>query len=135
LEDALNVKSQIVTRSATEDPRTLSLYLATRHEDVEHAVKLAQEELTNRGDVLTHDALAWALTAAGRTTEAQQQINQALSEGTVDSRLYFHAGVIAALNNDSKQARRWLDKAALVQQTLLPSERVLLDQWRQKISR
>jgi tetratricopeptide (TPR) repeat protein len=129
---AAGVESQIAARSDGEDPRTLSLYLATRHEDVERAVRLAQQELTNRGDVFTHDALAWALAAAGRTTEAQQHINQALSEGTSDSRLYFHAGVIAALNNDNKQAKRWLDRAAVMKQMLLPSERTLLDQWRQK---
>src|ERR1044071_3843271 len=105
LEDALNDNSQIVTRSTTEDPRTLSLYLATRNEDIERAVRLAQQELTNRGDGFTHDALAWALAAAGHTVEAQQQMNQALSEGTADARLYLHAGVIAALNNDNKQAR------------------------------
>jgi tetratricopeptide (TPR) repeat protein len=133
LEDALNAKSQIVVRSGAEDPRTLSLYLATRHEDVDRAVKLAQQELTNRADIFTHDALAWALAAAGRTTEAQQHIDQALSEGTSDARLYFHAGVISALNNDNKQAKRWLDKAAVMKQTLFPSERELLDQWRQKI--
>src|SRR5919205_788116 len=123
LEDALNVKSQI---SETEDPRTLSLYFATRHEDVERAVKLAEQELTNRGDVFTHDALAWALAAAGRATEAQQHMDQALSEGTADARLYLHAGVIAALNNDDKQARRWLEEAAAIKQMLLPSERMQL---------
>ena len=131
LEDVIN--SPLVTRSNTEDPRTLSLYLATRNEDAERAVKLAQQELTNRGDIFTHDALAWALAAAGRAAEAQQQMNQALSEGTADARLYLHAGVIAALNNDSKQARRWLEEAAAIKQMLLPSERVQLDGWRQRI--
>ncbi|HET7286219.1 MAG TPA: tetratricopeptide repeat protein, partial [Pyrinomonadaceae bacterium] len=130
LEDVLNVKSQI---SDTEDPRTLSLCLATRHQDVERAVKLAEQELANRGDVFTHDALAWALAAAGRTTEAQQHINQALSEGTADARLYLHAGVIAALNNDHKQARRWLQEAAAIKQMLLPSERAQLDAWRERV--
>ena len=133
LEDVLNVDSQIVTRSGTEDPRTLSLYLATRHYDTEHAVQLAQQELTNRRDVFTHDALAWALASAGRATEAQQQMDEALSQGTADARLYFHAGVIAALNNDDKQARGWLDEAAAIQQMLLPSERVQLDAWRQRV--
>jgi Flp pilus assembly protein TadD len=131
LEDVVN--SPVVTRSNTEDPRTLSLYLATRNDDVERAVKLAQQELTNRGDIFTHDALAWALAAAGRAAEAQQQMNQALSEGTADARLYLHAGVIAALNNDSKQARRWLEEAAAIKQMLLPGERVQLDAWRQRI--
>ncbi len=133
-DQAAKIESQLAGAS-TEDPRTLSLYLATRHHDVEHAVTLAQQELTNRGDVFTHDAMAWALAAAGRTTEAQQYINKALSEGTSDPRLYLHAGIIAALNNDNSQARRFLDQAAAAQQMLLPSERVQLDAWRQKLGR
>jgi tetratricopeptide (TPR) repeat protein len=130
---ATELESQI--DRSTEDPRTLSLFLATRKHDVERAIRLAQQELTNRGDVFTHDALAWALAAAGRTTEAQRHANQALSEGTIDPRLFLHAGIIAALNNDNKQARRWLDEAAAMQQMLLPTERVQLDAWRQKVGR
>jgi tetratricopeptide (TPR) repeat protein len=133
-DDAANVEIQITQRS-TEDPRTLSLYLATRHEDVERAVTLAQQELTNRGDVFTHDALAWALALAGRITEAQQHMTHALSERTADPRLYFHAAVIATLNNDNTQARRWLAKAAAMQQMLLPSEREQLEALRQRVLR
>ena len=132
---AAEVKSQIAAQPDTEDPRTLSLYLATSHHDVERAVRLAQQELSNRGDVFTHDALAWALAAAGRFTEAQRHAEQALSEGTADPRLYFHAGVIAALNNDNRRAKRLLDEAAAMQQVLLPSERVQLGAWRQRVSR
>ena len=130
-DQAARIASHLADSPDTEDPRTLSLYLATRPQDVERAVRLAQQELTNRGDVFTHDALAWALAAAGRITEAQQHAQQALSEGTADSRLYLHAGVIAALNHDNSQAKRWLKKAAATQQTLLPSERAQLDAWRQ----
>ena len=131
-EQAVRIGSQIVERS-TEDPRTISLYLATRQHDVERAVQLAQQELKNRGDVFTHDALAWALAAAGRSAEAQQHMNKALSEHTPDPRLYLHAGVIAALNNDNRKATRWLNQAAAIQQLLLPSERALLHDWRQKV--
>jgi tetratricopeptide (TPR) repeat protein len=130
--EAAKSEAQIAA-SANEDPRTISLYLATRHQDVERAVVLAQQELTNRGDVFTHDALAWALAAAGRVTEAQQHIDKALAEHTVDARLFLHAGVIAALNNDHRQARRWLDQAATIPRLLLPSERMLLHDWRQKV--
>ncbi len=127
------IESQIVGHS-TEDPRTLSLFLATRQIDVERAVQLAQTELTNRGDVFTLDALAWALAAAGRSSEAQQYSNKALSQGTTDPRLYLHAGVIAALNHDNKQAKRWLQKAAATQQMLLPCERTQLKAWRQRVA-
>jgi len=94
---------------------------------------LAQQELTNRRDVFTHDALAWALAVAGRTAEAQEHARQALSEGTVDARLFLHAGIIAALNHDITQAKRWLQKASVIQQMLLPSERTQLEAWQQKI--
>jgi tetratricopeptide (TPR) repeat protein len=130
---AAELESQIVQRSA-EDPRTLSLFLATHQIDVERAVQVAQQELTNRGDVFTLDALAWSLAAVGRSREAQQYSNKALSQGTTDPRLYLHAGVIAALNHDNRQAKRWLQKAAATQQMLLPCERVQLDAWRQKLA-
>lgn len=129
---AAELESQIAA-GQTEDPRSLALFLATHNRDVERAVRLAEQELTNRGDVFTHDALAWALAAAGRISEAQQHMNQALSEGTADARLDFHAGVIAALNGDNKQATGWLKAAAETQQMLLPSERAQLETWRAKI--
>ena len=131
---AMEVESQIIGRGATEDPRALSLFLATRGENVEQAVRMAQQELTNRGDVFTHDALAWALAAAGRTTEGQQQATKALSEGTVDARLLLHAGIIAALNHDIAQAKQRLQQASVIQQMLLPSERAQLKAWQQKIN-
>lgn len=132
-ERAKQVEAQIMDRGATEDPRSVSLYLATRDENVEQAVQLAQRELTNREDVFTHDALAWALAVAGRNMEAQLHASRALSEGTVDARLFLHAGIIAALNRDTAQAKRWLQKAARIQQMLLPSERAQLETWRQKV--
>ncbi|HEU4432051.1 MAG TPA: hypothetical protein VFR51_01560 [Pyrinomonadaceae bacterium] len=124
-QQAAEIESQIAERS-TEDPRTVSLFLATRGIDVKRAVQLAQKELTNRGDVFTLDALAWSLAAAGRSSEAQEYANKALSQGTTDPRLYLHAGVIAALNHDNRQAKRWLAKAAATQQMLLPCERAQL---------
>ena len=133
-ERAREIESQIVERGGNEDPRGYSLYLATRGENTELAIQLAQQELTNRGDVFTHDALAWALAAAGRTTEAHPHVTQALSERTVDARLLLHAGIIAALNNDTTHAKQWLQEASLIQQMLWPSERTQLEAWRQKIS-
>jgi tetratricopeptide (TPR) repeat protein len=123
---AKKVESQIIERGATEDPRGFSLFLATRAEDIGQAIHLAQQELMIRRDVFTQDALAWALAQAGRAAKAQLHATEALSEGTVDARLFLHAGIIASLNNDSKQAKRLLRKASLIQQMLLPSERKLL---------
>jgi tetratricopeptide (TPR) repeat protein len=130
---AQEVESKIIQRGDTEDPRAFSIFLATRGEDIGRAVYLAQQELTMRGDVFTHDALAWSLAQSGRAPEAQLHATEALTLGTVDARLFLHAGIIAALNNDYTQAKRWLQKASSIQQMLLPGERTQLDAWRQKV--
>jgi hypothetical protein len=86
-------------------------------------LRLAQEELKARADVFTLDALAWALQAAGRPQEVRTYSLRALSEGTQDARLFYHArGVIAALVDQKEEAARWFTQAAAIRQMLLPSE-------------
>ena len=55
--EASEVETQLRQRGASSDPRTLALYLATRHESPETALRLARAELESRGDVFSHDAL------------------------------------------------------------------------------
>jgi tetratricopeptide (TPR) repeat protein len=120
--EASDVEAQLSQRGASSDPRTLALYLATRHESPETALRLAQAELDSRNDVFSHDALAWSLAAAGDLTEAHSEMQRALAEGTQDARLFFHAGVIASQAGDSADADRWLRKASELSHLLLPSE-------------
>jgi Tetratricopeptide repeat. len=108
---------------ASSDPRTLALFLATRHENPATALRLARTELGSRSDVFTHDALAWSLAAAGNLAEAHSEMQCALAEGTEDARLFFHAAVIASQAGDVADAERWLRKASELSQLLLPSER------------
>ncbi len=89
-----------------DDPRTYSLFLATRGENVELAARLAQEELQNRQDVFTYDALAWALFAAGRRAEARAAMQRALAEGTQDARLALHAAAIFGNNQTQTQEKQ-----------------------------
>src|SRR5262249_24582841 len=58
--EALEVESQLERDGAANDPRTYSLYLATRGQSLITAVRLAEKELEERADVFTHDALAWS---------------------------------------------------------------------------
>jgi tetratricopeptide (TPR) repeat protein len=114
--DEAKITEEILKRhGATEDPRTFSLFLATRGEDVDTAVRLAREELQNRQDVFTLDALAWALHATGKDDEARAAMRRALAEGTQDARLALHAAVIFGRPFDSRP------------ELLLPSERTLLE--------
>jgi Flp pilus assembly protein TadD len=121
--EASEVEAQLCQRGASSDPRTLALYLATRHESPETALRLARAELESRSDVFTHDALAWSLAAAGKLTEAHTEMQRALVEGTQDARLFFHAGIIASQAGQPADAECWLRKASELSHLLLPSER------------
>jgi len=121
--EASDVETQLCQRGASSDPRTLALYLATRQESPETALRLARTELDLRSDVFTHDALAWSLAAAGKLSEAHTEMQRAMAEGTQDARLFFHAGIIASQAGHSADAERWLRKASELSHLLLPSER------------
>jgi len=121
--EASGIEMQLRQRGASGDPRTLALFLATRRENPETALRLAKEELDSRSDIFTHDALAWSLAAAGHMGEAHCEMRRALAEGTEDARLFFHAGVIASRAGHAGDAERWLRKASELSQLLLPSER------------
>src|SRR5262249_35630802 len=99
--EASGIEAQLRKHGASSDPRTMALFLATRHDSPETALQLARTELSSRSDVFTHDALAWSLAAAGNLAEAQKEMQRALAEGTEDARLFFHAGVIASQSGDT----------------------------------
>jgi tetratricopeptide (TPR) repeat protein len=122
-EEASRIEAQLRQHGASGDPRTLALFLSTRHESPETALRLARAELDSRSDVFTHDALAWSLAAAGKLSEAHSEMQRALAEGTEDGRLFFHAAVIASKTGHTADTDRWLRKANELSHLLLPSER------------
>jgi tetratricopeptide (TPR) repeat protein len=128
--EAAIVERAILAEGPGRDPRTLALYLATRGESPDRAIELARRELAVRGDVFTHDALAWALVRAGRGADAAPHMTRALAEGTADGRLFLHGAVVAAATGDRAAARRLFRRADALAHTLLPSERALLTEAR-----
>ena len=125
-EEARKVEGLLTGGGERSDPRTLALYLATRGEQPAVAVRLAREELANRADVLTHDALAWALAANGELPAAEAEMRAALAEKTRDARLLFHAGEIALARGDRAAAQEFFARAQPDAGTLTPSERARL---------
>lgn len=121
--EAIAVESTLHRTGRVLDPRTYSLFLATRAgTNAALAVALARAELRQRGDVFSHDALAWALAAADRPAEAWPDMERALAEGTGDARLSLHAAIVASqLGRNDAPAR--LARARECQALLLPSER------------
>lgn len=120
--EAFAVEKKLRQTGAAADPRTFALFLATRGNQAQTALRLAEAELNERGDVFTHDALAWSLQAAGRIEEARAHMEKALAEGTQDARLSFHAAIIAAKAGRQDEARRWFEKTFEQIYLLLPSE-------------
>ena len=103
--EAASVEHQLLEGGTATDPRTVALFLATRGIEQQHAVELAERELTVRRDVFTEDAHAWALASARRFDEAGTAMERALSAHTNDARLFLHAGIIAASTGRRAEAR------------------------------
>lgn len=125
-EAAGEVRERLRRKGAAADPRTVALYLATRGEDVSSALSIARREFADRGDVFSHDALAWAQWAAGDLAAAQASIRAALGEGTRDARLDLHAGEIAHSLGQPAEAARHFARAREAESMLTPTERELL---------
>jgi tetratricopeptide (TPR) repeat protein len=123
IQAAERVEMKLARNGALNDPRTYALYLATRQQEVQEALKLALSELNTRADVLTEDALAWALHANGQLPAAREYSKKALSEGTQDARLFYHAGCIALTASDYDEAETAFKRSDQIKQMLMPSER------------
>lgn len=122
-DEAAATERQLRRSGEQADARSFAVYLATRRDMASLSVRLAEDELQVRSDVFTHDAMAWALAAAGRWTEARHHLERALCERTQDARLFYHAAVIAARSGEVEQASAWRERLRGLLDLLLPSER------------
>jgi tetratricopeptide (TPR) repeat protein len=120
---AEKAENSLARHGAIDDPRTFALYLATRKQQVQEALKLAQDELKTRADVFTFDTLAWALQVNGRLPEAREYSRKALSEGTQDARLLYHAGCLALAAGEYADAETAFTLSDRIKQMLMPLER------------
>jgi tetratricopeptide (TPR) repeat protein len=83
-----------VSKQATAYHREWSLFLLNHGLRVAEVLAKTQEELKTRQDIYGYDALAWALHASGRDPEAREAMRHALTLGTQDAMLFYHAAVI-----------------------------------------
>ncbi|MGI9036072.1 MAG: hypothetical protein ACR2GD_08545, partial [Pyrinomonadaceae bacterium] len=85
--------------------RQLALFYADHDIKTEEAYKLAAKEYEARKDIYGADALGWAALQAGKLTEAQAAMKDALRLGTQDAKLFYHAGMIEkSLGNNARAA-------------------------------
>jgi tetratricopeptide (TPR) repeat protein len=74
--------------------RAWSLFLLDHSRRVPEVLRKARIELRTRRDIYGYDVLAWALYKNGQYPEAKRAMARALSQGTQDPLLAYHASVI-----------------------------------------
>ena len=100
----------LIDFSENANEELISYYLGRQHDPAE-ALRIAQLEIAKRHDVNALDAYAWALYGNGRYEEAKKQIAAALAVGVHETRMFYHAGVIAAKLHDDTSAARYLNQS------------------------
>ncbi|MEO6913307.1 MAG: hypothetical protein ABI182_04730 [Candidatus Baltobacteraceae bacterium] len=91
--------------------RPLALFHADHDMKAQEAYANAKREYAVRKDIYGADALAWTALKAGKIKEAQTSIKEAMRLGTVDARLFYHAGMIARAAGENASAREYLQRA------------------------
>ena len=93
-------------------------HLAGFYSDVQEnpaeAVRWATKDLAIRHSVYAYDALAWALYKNGDFAKAKEASKKALSLGTKDAHLIYHAGLIYSRAGDLKQGQAYLKQAVAI---------------------
>ncbi len=88
--------------------RQLALFYADHDLKSDEAYQNAVNEYQTRKDIFGADALAWTALKAGKLSEAQTAMKEALKLGTKDARLFYHAGMIENAAGNKDEAKRLL---------------------------
>lgn len=91
--------------------RPLALFYADHDVNAQKAYTNAKREYGRRRDIYGADAVAWTALKAGKIAEARASIKEAMRLGTLDARLFYHAGMIAQASGDNAVARHYLQRA------------------------
>ena len=120
-----------VSRQPGAFHRAWSLFLLDHDRQVPRVLGRVRAEIATRRDIYGYDLLAWALHKSGRDAAAVKPMDSALSLGTQDAMLFYHAGVIAHARHDDRAARGYLEHALAVNPYFHPTQpaaaRALLD--------
>ncbi len=94
--------------------RAWSLFLLDHNRRVSEVLRKARAELETRRDIYGYDVLAWACYRAGRLREARRAAARALSQGTQDAMLFYHAGMIEHASGHEDVAWEHLSRALAI---------------------
>ena len=105
--------------------RQLAIFYADHDLKADEAYASAAREYEARQDIYGADALAWTALKAGKISEAQAAIKNALKLGTRDAKLFYHAGMIARAAGDKDAARDYLKRALTLNPQFDPLQAVI----------
>ena len=106
--------------------RELSVFYSDHDIHPQEALELARKEFEVRHDIYTWDTLAWALYKNNQQQEAAAAMKEALSLGTKDALLFFHAGKIYKGLGDNEKAVDYLNRAKTLNPQLTNVARALV---------
>jgi len=110
--DDLIVAIERIGNAYRVSDRLLAVYYSEHGIRLDDALRIARRETMVRGtEIYAQDTLAWAAAMDGHWTEARAASRLALRWGTEDSRLHYHAGIIALHFGDRAEAIRQLSRA------------------------
>jgi tetratricopeptide (TPR) repeat protein len=91
--------------------RVLALIYIDEDRKLDYAAQLTENELENRNDVYTFDALSWVYYAQKHFDEAAKMSEKALRFRTTEPAFYYHAGMIASAQGRGDEAKQLLRRA------------------------
>jgi tetratricopeptide (TPR) repeat protein len=119
-EDLIGAVERIGDSYGVND-RAIAVYESEHGEHLDDAVRIARRDLAARDDLFAEDTLAWALAMDGQWMDARAHAEKAVATGIEDSRVQFHAGVIALKTGHTAEARERLQRALAVNPQFHPA--------------
>ncbi len=96
--------------SGAHDHMQMAKFYADHDRNLVEALRMAEQHKLTK-NVIEADALAWVYFKNGDQPRAIEAIKRALSQGTPDPEIHFHAGMIAEAAGDHLSARKHLIQA------------------------
>lgn len=109
-EDLIGAIERIGNSYGVND-RAIAVYESEHGVHLDDALIIAKRDAAARDDLFAEDTLAWALAMNGEWEAARPHAERAVATGIEDSRIQFHAGVIALKTGHAAEARDRLQRA------------------------
>jgi tetratricopeptide (TPR) repeat protein len=99
--------------------RHWALFCADKGRQLDEALALARKDLEFRQDLHAYDTLAWVCFKKGLQNEAEAAIAKALSHGTAEAPVFYHAAMIARAGGDRVRAEQYFARVRTINPTFM----------------